>query len=94
MNITTQSEELQILLVDLRELTETNCHGEALERVARFFKYQQLVKAFESVNTLHSIVGYLDSPIAELRTNFYNMLFAKIKNDHGEEVRKAVYDCL
>ena len=94
MNITTQSQELQTLLVDLSELTETNCHGEALERAARFFKYRQLIQAFESVNTLHSIVGYLDSPIAELRSYFSNVLFLKIENDHGEEVRKAVYNCL
>ena len=84
----------RILLKDLEELTETNCHGEALETVARFFDDRQLYKAFEAINTLHNTVGYLDSPIAELRQRFATMLFERIEHHHGEDVRKAVYNCL
>lgn len=72
-------------LVDLAELTETNCHGEALEEIAEYFDYTQLKRAFEHINALHLIMGYLDHPIADLRRRFTEQLFAKIKTDHGEE---------
>jgi len=82
------------LLTDLRELTDTNAHGEALEKVAHFFDDLQLFKAFEAINTLHNTVGYLDSPIAELRQKFTGILWERIKHHHGEETQKAVYNCL
>lgn len=86
--------EIESLLTGLRELTETNCHGEALERAAEFFGDKQLVKAFEAINTLHLTLGYLDSPIAELRHTFSNILFERIKHHHGEGTRDSVYNCL
>jgi len=88
------SEEFVNLLVDLDELTETNAHGEALEKVASFFEDKQLLKAFEAINTLHLTIGYLDSPIAELRHKFSGILFERIEHYHGEETLKAVYNCL
>ena len=87
-------DQFESLLVDIRELTETNCHGEALERVAAFLNDKQLVKAFEAINTLHLTVGYLSEPISELRNFFYAMMLERIRMKHGEEARKAVYDCL
>lgn len=87
-------EEFNSLLVDLEELTETNCHGEALEKVAQFFEDQQLVKAFEAINTLHLTIGYLDSPISELRQKFSGILFERIEHYHGKETRKSVCNCL
>jgi len=86
--------ELDILLADLRELTETNCHGEALEKAANFFNDRQLAKAFEALNTLHVTIGYLDSPIAELRQKLSSVLYERIEHKHGSETRKAVYNCL
>ncbi len=88
------SDELNSLLTDLRELTETNCHGEALEKVASFFDDRQLVKAFESINTLHLTVGYLDAPIAELRNRFTGILWQRIESSHGATVKNAIYNCL
>ena len=94
MNIHKEIEMDKFLLPDLRELTETNCHGEALERVAAFFNDRQLVKAFAAINTLHITVGYLDAPLAELRKTFTDRLFDRIADKHGETVRKQVYNCL
>jgi hypothetical protein len=88
------SDDFNSLLTDLRELTETNCHGEALEKVATFFDDKQLVKAFEAINTLHLIAGYLDSPIAELRNRFTGILWQRIEGSHGATVKNAVYNCL
>ena len=88
------SEEFVNLLVDVDELTETNAHGEALEKIASFFEDQQLFKAFEAINTLHNTVGYLDSPIAVLRHKFTDILWERIRHYHGEDVRKSVYNCL
>jgi len=86
--------ELEFLLADLRELTETNCHGEALEKVANFFNMNHLAKGFEAINTLHSVIGYLDSPLAELRDKLSSVLYDLIEHKHGEETRKAIYNCL
>ena len=88
------SDYFNSLLTDLRELTETNCHGEALEKVATFFDDKQLVKAFEAINTLHLTVGYLDAPIAELRNRFTGILWQRIEVIHGATVKNAVYNCL
>ena len=90
----TEDPEFKSLLIDTAELTETNCHGEALEEVAAFFRDVQLANAFNAINTLHLTIGYLDSPIAELRKRFSDMLFERIERKHGEEIRKAVYNCL
>ena len=87
-------DELNSLLTDIRELTETNCHCEALEMVASFFDDKQLVKAFEAINTLHLTVGYLDAPIAELRNKFTGILWQRIESEHGSTVKNAVYNCL
>ncbi len=92
--ITIDQDQLDSLLTDLRELTDTNAHGEALEKVAHFFDDLQLFKAFEAINTLHNTVGYLDSPIAELRQKFTGILWERIEFHHGERTRKAVYNCL
>ena len=88
------SESFEILLTDLKELTDTNCHGEALEAIATFFDDKQLLKAFEAINTLHITIGYLDEPIADLRRKFTAMMFDRIEHWHGERTRKAVYSCL
>lgn len=88
------TDQFNSLCTDLKELTETNAHGEALEKVAHFFDDLQLFKAFEAINTLHNTVGYLDSPIAELRQKFTSILRERIIYHHGEETQKAVYNCL
>jgi hypothetical protein len=93
-SITIDQNQFNSLLTDLKELTDTNAHGEALEKVAHFFEDQQLFKAFEAINTLHNTVGYLDSPIAELRHKFTGILWERIIYHHGEETQKAVYNCL
>jgi len=90
----TLNPEFNSLLTDLKELTETNAHGEALEKIAHFFEDPQLVKAFEAINTLHLTIGYLDSPISELRHKFSGIMFERIEHYHGEEIRKSVYNCL
>ena len=89
-----QDLDLDSLLVDLKELTETNAHGEALEKAASFFGDKQLAKAFEAINTLHITLGYLDSPIAELRVKFIRTLLERIKQNYGEETRQAIYKCI
>ena len=93
-NTIINQDQFDSLLTDLRELTDTNAHGEALEKVASFFEDQQLFKAFEAINTLHLTVGHLDSPIAELRNKSTGILWERIKHHHGEEVKKSVYNCL
>lgn len=86
--------EFSSLLTDLKELTDTNAHGEALEKVAEFFDDKQLIKAFEAINTLHLTIGYLDPAISDLRHKFTGILFERIKHHYGEGTRKAVYNCL
>jgi len=87
-------EDFKSLLTDIRELTETNCHGEALERIATFFEDKQLASAFEAINTLHLIIGYLDSPIAQLRQTFASELYARIEYCHGEQIKMEIYNGL
>ena len=90
----TEDSEFKDLLVDVAELAETNCHGEALEEIASFFRDVQLSNAFNAINTLHLTIGYLDSPIAELRKRFSDMLFERIGQKHGENTRQAIHRCL
>lgn len=86
--------EFDILIADLRELTETNCHGEALEKIASFVNNARLRKAFEAINVLHITIGYLDSPLSELRQGFTAELFNDITAKRGEEAAKLIKDCL
>lgn len=86
--------DLNILLADLRELTETNCHGEALELIAETINDKQMEKAFAAVNTLHSTFGYLEGSVSDLRRKLTQMLFERIKSKYGEETRKEIHDCL
>jgi hypothetical protein len=88
------TKSFEILLSDLKELTETNCHGEALEAVAEFFGDRQLLKAFEAINTLHTTLGYLDDPLLKLRQNISAVLWDRIEYHHGENVKTLVYNCL
>ena len=88
------TDHFKSLCTDLRELTDTNAHGEALEKIASFFGDKQLEKAFEAINTLHLTIGYLDSPVAELRQTFTDKLYERIEYHHGEEIRRVVYNCL
>lgn len=87
-------EHLDTLLTDLRELTETNAHGEALRKIAAFMGDRQLANAFESVNQLHSAFGYLSEGLPEIRHNLSKMLFARIRSQYGDDTAKAINDCL
>jgi hypothetical protein len=89
-----QIENIEGLLSDLRELTATNCHGEALEKIACAIGDRQLEKAFEAVNTLHAVIGYLHPSLADLRKGLTRVLMAKIERDYGESVKERVYSFL
>ena len=82
------------LLAELRELTETNNHTEALLQIAKYFRLRKLVKAFEAIETLHIEMGSLDFSLEKVRSRFSARLFSCIEQDHGEQVRKQIYDCL
>ena len=87
-------ENLDGLLADLRELTENNNHGEALEKIANFVSDRQLEKAFASVNQLHSVFGYLASGLPDIRDELKAMLFDRIRLHYGEETAQAIEACL
>jgi hypothetical protein len=82
------------LLAELRELTDTNQHTEALLQIAKHFRLRKLVKAFEAIETLHIEMGSLDFSLYDVRSRFSARLFSYIKDQHGEQVRKQIYDCL
>jgi hypothetical protein len=82
------------LLTELRELTETNQHTEALLQIAKYFKLRKLVKAFEAIETLHVETGSMQSSLYDVRSRFSERLFYCIEQDHGKQVRKQIYDCL
>jgi hypothetical protein len=82
------------LLSDLRELTETNNHTEALLQIAKYFRLRKLVNAFEAIETLHIEMGSLDFNLEKVRNRFNARLFNHIRESHGEQVRNQIYDCL
>ena len=82
------------LLTELRELTDANQHTEALLQIAKHFRLRKLVKAFEAIETLHVEMGSLDFGLREVRQRLSTRLFSYIKDQHGEQVRKQIYDCL
>ena len=90
----TQKDPYSKLLAELRELTETNNHTEALLQVAKYFRLHKLVKAFEAIETLHIEMGSLDFSLGKVRNKFSARLFDHIRESHGEQVRKQIYDCL
>ena len=89
-----QKDPYNKLLTELRELTETNQHTEALLQVAKYFRLHKLVKAFEAIETLHIEMGSLDFSLEKVRSRFSARLFNHIRESHGEQVRKQIYDCL
>lgn len=82
------------LLTELRELTNTNQHTEALLQIAKHFRLRKLVKAFEAIETLHVEMGSLDFGLCEVRQRLSTRLFSCIIRQHGERVSKQIYDCL
>lgn len=90
----TQKDPCSKLLAELRELTDTNQHTEALLQVAKYFRLRKLANAFEAIETLHIEMGTLDFSLEKVRNKFSERLFDHIRESHGEQVRKQIYDCL
>ena len=82
------------LLAELRELTETNQHPEALLQIAKYFKLRKLAKAFEAIETLHIETGSMQSSLHLVRATFKSRLFNWIEQEHGTKIRKQIYNCL
>jgi len=86
--------ELEKLLQELTNLTNTNQHTEALLQIAKYFRLRKLVSAFEAIETLHIEMGSLDFGLEKVRSRFSARLFDHIRESQGEQVRKQIYDCL
>lgn len=82
------------LLTELRELTDTNQHTEALLHIAKYFRLRKLVKAFEAIETLHIEMGSLDFGLCEVKQRLSARLFYCIERDYGRRRCKQIYDCL
>jgi len=83
------------LLQNVRTLTESNCHTEALIIISRFFNLVSLVKPLQAVDELHcNFYRFLHPSLSDVRKDLKDWLFIAIEEEHGPDIRKQVYDCL
>lgn len=86
--------DLKELCHKVSELTDNNCHTEALEVIARYFDYRDFYKRFELIEKLHDIERAMPTDLSQYRSRLSRELFQKIEKEHGTEVKDLIYQSL
>ena len=73
------------------DLTNWNDHTGARRTMAKFFKYDDLVKRYDEVSKLHEEAGSLTSELRDVRDAIDETMDFRIRRDYGEDVLKQVY---
>ncbi len=81
-------------LQEWSELTEWNCHGEALLSIAEYYNLERYVKIFTEINKLHEKAGNLPYGLNLIRYEVSKMMFTDIERIWGDEVRYQIVKCL
>lgn len=70
--------------------TNWNDHTGARRTIAKFFKYDDLVKRYDEVSKLHEEAGYLTSDLRDVREAIDETMDFRIRRDYGEDVLKRI----
>lgn len=67
------------------ELTDWNCHGDALQLLCEYFKQYNLVEIMKHINALHDLYGHLPIQLYELREEVWDKIreryYKEFKNE-------------
>lgn len=84
----------QTFLDEINDLTQRNCHTEALIKVAEFFKEPLFAEIFKTILKIQMKEGHLPYEYIAIRYVTMNQLFSSIKKKYGEKTLKKICDVL
>lgn len=84
----------QTFLDEINDLTQRNCHTEALLKVAEFFKEPLFAEIFKTILKTQMKEGHLPYEYIAIRYVTMNQLFSSIKKKYGEKTFKKICDVL
>lgn len=77
----------------ISELTDCNCHTEAMQKIAQIFDMKHYFNRFELIAQLHNIEGYMPDELSEYRSRLSKEMMAIIKST-DIEVYEQIKKCL
>lgn len=80
----------QNFLNEINNLTERNCHTEALLKVAKFFKEPLFAEIFKTILKIQMKEGHLPYEYVAIRYVTMKQLFSSIKEKYGEKTYKKI----
>ena len=84
----------QTFLNEINNLTERNCHTEALLKVAEFFNEPLFAEIFKTILKTQMKARHLPYEYFAIRRVTMEQLFSSIKEKYGEETYKKIYAVL
>ena len=84
----------QTFLDEINNLTQRNCHTEALMKVAEFFNEPLLAEIFRTILKTQMKANHLPYEYLAIRLVTTNQLFSSIKEKYGEKTFKKICDVL
>ena len=84
----------QTFLDEINDLTQRNCHTEALLKVAEFFNEPLFATIFKTILKTQMKEGHLPYEYFAIRRVTMEQLFSSIKKKYGEETYKKIYAVL
>lgn len=84
----------QTFLNEVNNLTERNCHTEALLKVAEFFNEPLFAEIFKTILKVQMKARHLPYEYFAIRRVTMEQLFSSIKEKYGEEIYKKIYAVL
>ena len=81
-------------LNEVNNLTERNCHTEALLKVAEFFNETLYATIFKTILKIQLKEGHLPYEYIAIRYVTMEQLFSSIKKNYGEEVYYELHEVL
>ena len=79
----------QTFLDEINNLTERNCHTEALLKVAEFFN-EPFAEIFKTILKIQMKEGHLPYEYVAIRYVTMNQLLSSIKEKYGEKTYKKI----
>ena len=84
----------QAFLDEINDLTQRNCHTEALLKVAEFFNEPLFAEIFRTILKTQMEANHLPYEYFAIRLVTTNKLFSSIKKKYGEKTFKKICDVL
>lgn len=85
---------LEQLCTELKDLTWYNEHTKAKLVIAEYFKLDKYIKIFKAIEQICDTEGYLPGDLFDYRHRKSIELLEAVKQEHGIEIYKQVYNSL